>query len=152
MVEKTQSIFADSFQIAWDYLEATGELGSPDMAAGHLLDPIEAMIRLGERRRLVLSNHAIIAYERFRAEQTRRVRRNTEFPSALMLREDAAMDSLTKRSQPDRSKINMSEDFEVKYWTKALGVDREMLSRAVDKVGNSAAAVRKELGILGRRH
>lgn len=73
------------------------------------------------------------------------------FLSTLMLREDAAMDSLTKRNQPDRSKINMSEDFEVKYWTKALGADRETLSRAVDKVGNSAAAVRKELGILGRR-
>ena len=61
------------------------------------------------------------------------------------------MDNLTKRSQPDRSKINMSEDFEVKHWTKALGVDRDMLRKAVDKVGNSAAAVRKELGILGRR-
>ena len=62
------------------------------------------------------------------------------------------MDSLTKRSQPDRSKINMSQDFEVKYWTKALGVDREMLRRAVEKVGDSAAAVRKELGILGCKH
>jgi hypothetical protein len=62
------------------------------------------------------------------------------------------MDNLTKRSQPDRSKINMSEDFEVKYWAKALGVDRDALRKAVDKVGNSAAAVRKELGILGRRH
>ena len=72
--------------------------------------------------------------------------------SALMLREDFAKNSLTKRGQPDRSKINMSEDFEVKYWTKALGIDREMLRTAVDKVGNSAAAVRKELGILGHKH
>ena len=56
------------------------------------------------------------------------------------------MDNLTKRDQPDRSKINMSEDFEVKYWLKALGVSRTELQRAVDKVGNSAAAVRKELG------
>jgi uncharacterized protein DUF3606 len=63
-----------------------------------------------------------------------------------------AMDNLTKRVQPDRSKINMSEDFEVRYWIKALGVDRATLQRAVDKVGNSAATVRKELGILGRRH
>ena len=57
------------------------------------------------------------------------------------------MDGLIKRSRPDRSKINMSEDFEVKYWTKALGVDRDRLRKAVDKVGNSAATVRKELGI-----
>jgi hypothetical protein len=62
------------------------------------------------------------------------------------------MNGLTKRSQPDRSKINMSADLEVKYWTKALGVDRDTLRKAVDKVGNSAATVRKELGILGRRH
>jgi Protein of unknown function (DUF3606) len=59
------------------------------------------------------------------------------------------MDNLTKRIQPDRSKINMGEDFEVKYWTKALGVERDKLQQAVDKVGNSAAAVRKEFG-LGR--
>jgi 3-oxoacyl-[acyl-carrier-protein] synthase III len=39
----------------------------------------------------------------------------------------------------------MSEDYEVKYWTRELGVSREQLQSAVDKVGNSAAAVRKEL-------
>jgi hypothetical protein len=59
--------------------------------------------------------------------------------------EDRTMDNLTKRDQPDRSKINMSEDFEVKYWLKALGVSRDELQRTIDKVGNSAAAVRKEL-------
>jgi len=62
------------------------------------------------------------------------------------------MDNLTKRNQPDRSKINMHEDHEVKYWTKALGVSKAELQKAVDKVGNSAAAVRKELGILGDSH
>ena len=62
------------------------------------------------------------------------------------------MDNLTKRDQPDRSKINMQEDYEVKHWTKALGVSREQLQKAVDKVGNSAAAVRKELGLLGASH
>ena len=62
------------------------------------------------------------------------------------------MDNLTKRNQPDRSKINMHEDHEVKYWTKALGISREELQKAVDKVGNSAAAVRKEIGILGAPH
>ena len=43
-------------------------------------------------------------------------------------------DNLTKRAQPDRSKINMHEDYEVKYWTHALGVSREKLQKAVDKV------------------
>jgi len=55
------------------------------------------------------------------------------------------MDNLTKKEQPDRSKINMHEDYEVKYWTRELGVSKERLQRVVDKVGNSAAAVRKEL-------
>ena len=56
-------------------------------------------------------------------------------------------DNLTNRIQPDRSKINMNEDYEVKYWTHAWGVSREALQKAIDKVGNSAAAVRKELGV-----
>ena len=55
------------------------------------------------------------------------------------------MDNLTKRKQPDRSKIDMHEVYEVRHWTHALGVSREQLQKAVDKVGNSAAAVRKEL-------
>jgi hypothetical protein len=66
--------------------------------------------------------------------------------------EEDVMDNLTKRDQRDRSKINMHEDFEVKYWTKELGVSKEQLQRAVNKVGNSAATVRKEIGILGDRH
>ena len=66
--------------------------------------------------------------------------------------EEDVMDKLTKKDQRDRSKINMHEDFEVKYWTKELRVSKEQLQNAVDKVGNSAAAVRKELGILGDRH
>ena len=60
--------------------------------------------------------------------------------------QEDAMDNLTKKDQSDRSQINMHEDFEVKYWTKELGVSKELLQNAVDKVGNSAAAVRKELG------
>ena len=56
------------------------------------------------------------------------------------------VDDKINRVQPDRSRINMDEDYEVKYWTKHLGISREELQRAVDKVGNSASAVRKELG------
>jgi hypothetical protein len=52
----------------------------------------------------------------------------------------------TKKGSQDRSRINMNEDYEVKYWTHHLGVSREELQKAVEKVGNSAAAVRKELG------
>ena len=55
------------------------------------------------------------------------------------------MPRLTKRDTPDRSKINLQRPAEVKCWTKVLGVSAEELNRAIDKVGNSAAAVRKEL-------
>jgi hypothetical protein len=55
-------------------------------------------------------------------------------------------DDLLNRGQPDRSRINMHEDYEVKYWCKHLGVAREELQRLVDKVGSAASAVRKELG------
>ena len=55
------------------------------------------------------------------------------------------VDHKINRGQPDRSRINMDEDYEIKYWIKHLGVSREELQRAVDKVGNSARAVRREL-------
>ena len=52
----------------------------------------------------------------------------------------------TKRDIPDRSKININEPVEVRYWTKHLSISREELLKAVEKVGNGAAAVKKELG------
>jgi hypothetical protein len=55
-------------------------------------------------------------------------------------------DDKTKRRNPERNFINMHEEYELKYWIKHLGVSREELQRAVDKVGDSASAVRKELG------
>jgi hypothetical protein len=54
--------------------------------------------------------------------------------------------ALTTKMSPLRNHIAMNEELEVKYWTKHLGVSRDELQRAVDKVGNSVAAVRKELG------
>jgi len=50
-----------------------------------------------------------------------------------------------KRVTPDRSKITVTSEVEVKYWIKHFGVTREELERAVERVGNSAASVRKEL-------
>jgi hypothetical protein len=55
------------------------------------------------------------------------------------------MDDLKKTGSQDRSKINMHEPHEVQYWTKHLNVSKEELQKAIDKVGNGAAAVRKQL-------
>ena len=48
--------------------------------------------------------------------------------------------------KPDRGKINMQSDDEVMYWCKHLGVSPTQLQKIVEKVGNSAKAVEKELG------
>jgi 3-oxoacyl-[acyl-carrier-protein] synthase III len=55
------------------------------------------------------------------------------------------MDNLKLKGSQERSKINMREPREVQYWTKHLKVSTEQLQSAVDKVGNAAAAVRKQL-------
>lgn len=52
--------------IAWEYLEATGELGAAEGAAGELLDIIRTMVRTGERRRILIANVAIETYKRRR--------------------------------------------------------------------------------------
>jgi hypothetical protein len=54
-------------------------------------------------------------------------------------------DNLKDRGPQDRSRINVGEEWELQYWTKALGVTAEELRKAVQKVGTSADAVRREL-------
>ncbi|GAB3414626.1 DUF3606 domain-containing protein [Massilia agilis] len=54
-------------------------------------------------------------------------------------------DDLNQRGQQDRSRINMNEPWEVKYWTRELGVSQEELARAVAQAGNSVTAVREQL-------
>ncbi len=69
MPEPLPILMEKSIQIAWDYLERSGELGEPEAASRFLLDSVELMVRHGERRQLVLSNRAIDAYKRFRVER-----------------------------------------------------------------------------------
>ncbi len=55
-------------------------------------------------------------------------------------------DDKTKTGAADRDRINVNEDYELQYWTKALGVSADELRAAVKAVGPSAAAVREHLG------
>ena len=55
-------------------------------------------------------------------------------------------DDLHNRGPADRARINIHEPWEVKWWTKELGVTEAQLKAAVAAVGVSAAAVRKHLG------
>ena len=54
-------------------------------------------------------------------------------------------DDKSKTGPADRSKINVNEDYELAYWTKALNVSRAELEQTVQKVGTSAKAVREYL-------
>lgn len=53
------------------------------------------------------------------------------------------MSETTRGRNQDRSRINMHEDYEVRYWTQALKVTEEQLAEAVRQVGNSADRVRE---------
>lgn len=55
-------------------------------------------------------------------------------------------DNLQMAGPQDRSRINIHEEWEVRYWTEALGVSKEQLAEIVKEVGPSATAVRQRLG------
>lgn len=55
-------------------------------------------------------------------------------------------DDKSKTGSPDRDRINLSEDYEVQYWTKELGVSEKELRDIVKAVGNTSKAVRERLG------
>ena len=54
-------------------------------------------------------------------------------------------DNKSNTGSPDRDRINMSEDYEVRDWSEALGVSPERLQEAADAVGSSADKVRAYL-------
>jgi len=54
-------------------------------------------------------------------------------------------DDKTIRGPQDRSRINIEEDYEVRYWTEALDVDEPTLRGAIQAVGSSADDVREYL-------
>ncbi|AVJ33266.1 DUF3606 domain-containing protein [Stenotrophomonas sp. MYb57] len=55
-------------------------------------------------------------------------------------------DDKKNAGSPDRDRVNVNEDYEIQYWTNALGVSADELRAAVQAVGPTAAAVRKHLG------
>jgi len=50
-------------------------------------------------------------------------------------------DNRNLRGEPDRSLINMGEQYEVEYWTKRFGCTKQRLQQAVNAVGSSATKV-----------
>lgn len=54
-------------------------------------------------------------------------------------------DDKTKTGGQDRKRINLNEDYEVRDWTKSLGVTEQQLRDAVKAVGDSVDKVREHL-------
>jgi len=54
-------------------------------------------------------------------------------------------DDKTNRGAQDRSRINLGEAYEVRYWTSELGVSEDVLREAVAAAGSSAEKVREYL-------
>jgi Protein of unknown function (DUF3606) len=62
------------------------------------------------------------------------------------------MHNLTKPEVRDRTKINVQSAFEIKCWAHELNITRSEFRELVEKVANSAAAVRKELASRQQDH
>jgi Protein of unknown function (DUF3606) len=54
-------------------------------------------------------------------------------------------DDKTQRGPQDRDRVNVHEDYELRYWTHKWGVTEQQLRDAVKKVGVMAADVEREL-------
>ena len=56
------------------------------------------------------------------------------------------MDNKTKTAPQDAQRVNITEEYEIKYWTQRFGCTRTQLEDAVKKVGVMVKEVEKELG------
>lgn len=55
-------------------------------------------------------------------------------------------DDLNKTGTGDRSRVNVEQEHELRYWTQAWGVSPERLREAVMKAGPMVTDVARELG------
>jgi len=60
-------------------------------------------------------------------------------------------DNTSARGQQDRSRINVNQEHEVRYWTEKFGISAEELRRVVGEVGPMADAVEQRVRGRGNR-
>lgn len=74
----------------------------------------------------------------------------TASPAASLWRkhreERRVSDDKSKTGGQDRTRISLQEDYEVRDWAKRFGVSEEVLRAAVERVGDRAEDVEKQLG------
>ena len=56
-------------------------------------------------------------------------------------------DDLRNTGSPDRDRINIHEEHELRYWSEALDITPDQLKSVVAGVGTSVDAVRRHLGL-----
>ena len=78
----------------------------------------------------------------------RPVKRNESNATPFTLRIARGAKKMISKTNPDRSKIIIEHEDQIKYWSRHFGVTKDELTRAIERVGNSAAAVRKQLAAL----
>jgi len=60
-------------------------------------------------------------------------------------------DNTSARGQQDRSRINVNQEHEVRYWTEKFGISAEELRRVVGEVGPMADSVEQRVRGRGNR-
>jgi hypothetical protein len=61
-------------------------------------------------------------------------------------KEAVVADDRNQRGPQDRARINVHEDYELRYWTRAFGVSADELRQAVQAVGVMRDDVARHLG------
>jgi hypothetical protein len=54
-------------------------------------------------------------------------------------------DDPQQRHQQDRTRINVEQDYEVRYWTREFGITEDELKQAVRAAGTQVETVRRYL-------
>jgi hypothetical protein len=68
--DASPQLLMEARQIAWEFLERSGEIDDPGEVNRFLIGKIEQMIGQGQRSRLALSNYAITAFREYRRART----------------------------------------------------------------------------------
>jgi hypothetical protein len=53
-------------------------------------------------------------------------------------------DDKKQTGEPDRSRINTSEDYEMRYWSEKFGVSKDELLEAIHKSGSNSVVTIEE--------
>jgi hypothetical protein len=94
---------------------------------------------------LVPEHVPFVKAENLRLEVSKNLDKHQSFIPLYLLSEQTMADDKTKRGAADRSRINVNEECEIRYWTKELGVSAERLRELVAKHGVIVADIRQAL-------